>query len=71
VVAAVRWFALGAGVALTTLSFVRLVEEHDLALGAAPWWWLGLVGVAVTLLALGSPWPGRSRRRDDAPPPGP
>lgn len=65
-VAAIRWLALAAGVALTTVSFGLLVDEHDRAIGAAPWWWLGLVGVAITVLALGSPWSARVRRDDDA-----
>jgi hypothetical protein len=66
--AALRWVVLAGGVGLTTLSFVRLVEEHDRALGASPWWWLGLLGMVVTALALGSPWPVRSRGDDDASP---
>jgi hypothetical protein len=66
-VAAVRWVVLAAGVGLTTLSFVRLVEEHNRASGAAPWWWLGLVGVGITASALGSPWSARSRRDDASP----
>jgi hypothetical protein len=66
VVVVVRWLALAVGVAVSTLSFVRLVEEHDSAVGATPWWWLGLIGVAITVLALGSPW-SRRAGRDDAP----
>jgi hypothetical protein len=62
--AVVRWSMLAVGVGLTTLSFVRLVEERVRAAGATPWWWLGLIGVGVTALALGSPLSARSRRGD-------
>jgi hypothetical protein len=55
----VRWSVLMIGVALVAYCFVRLVEVHDRAALAAPWWWLGLIGVALTLLGLGSPWPAR------------
>jgi hypothetical protein len=65
-VSAIRWLVLAVGVGLTTASFGLLVDEHDRAVGATPWWWLGLVGVAVTVLALGSPWSARVRRDDDA-----
>jgi len=57
-----RWLTLAIGVGLTTLSFVRLVEVDDKIALAAPWWWLGLIGMAATLLALGAPWSARSRR---------
>jgi len=59
-----RWSLLAGGVVVTTLSFVNLVEEHDQAALASPWWWLGLIGSMVTVLALGRPWPSR-RRGDD------
>jgi hypothetical protein len=57
-----RWSSLALGVALTTFSFVRLVEVNNDFVFAAPWWWLGLIGVAVTLLALGAPRSARPRR---------
>lgn len=59
-----RWSVLAVGVALVTLSFVNLVEVHNQAALASPWWWLGLIGIAVTGLALGAPRP--PRRRGDA-----
>jgi hypothetical protein len=62
-----RWSALAIGVGLTTLSFVRLVEVHNQFVLADPWWWLGLIGVAATVLGLGAPWskprPGDDRAR--------
>ena len=59
-VAVVRWLLLAAGVTLTTVAFVHLVEVNDRIAHASPWWWVGLIGVAATMLALGSPWPRRS-----------
>ena len=59
-----RWSVLAVGVGLVTLSFVHLVEVHDQAALASPWWWLGLIGIAATGLALGAPRP--LRRRHDA-----
>ena len=56
-----RWSVLAVGVGLVTLSFVNLVEVHDQAALASPWWWVGLIGVAATGLALGAP---RSTGRD-------
>ena len=64
VVAVVRWSLLAVGIALTTLSFVHLVDVKNEAARAAPWWWVGLIGVAATLLALGVPWSSRSRQDD-------
>jgi hypothetical protein len=58
----VRGAILAIGVALTTFSFVRLVVVHDRVVLAAPWWWLGLIGVVATLLGLGAPWSARRRR---------
>ena len=54
-----RWSMLAVGVGLTTLSFVHLVDVHLRLAQAAPWWWVGLIGVAATLLALGTPWSSR------------
>jgi hypothetical protein len=59
---AARWSLLAIGVGLTTLSFVNLVEVHNRIAFAAPWWWLGLIGVAATGLGLGAPWSTRGRR---------
>jgi hypothetical protein len=59
---AARWLTLAIGVGLTTLSFVNLVEVHNQVVLAAPWWWLGLIGVAATGLGLGAPWSTRPRR---------
>ena len=58
VVAVARSSMLVAGVLLTTLSFVRMVEGDK-----APWWWIGLIGVTATVVGLGAPW---SARRPDA-----
>ncbi len=66
-VALARWTTVAVGIGLTTLSFVRLVEVHVRAADASPWWWLGLIGAAVTMLGLGPPWSARLGR-DDAPP---
>jgi Na+-transporting NADH:ubiquinone oxidoreductase subunit NqrB len=57
-----RWSVLAVGVALVALSFVNLVEVHNQAALASPWWWLGLIGIAATGLALGAPRPPRCRR---------
>jgi hypothetical protein len=61
-----RWVVLALGVSLTTYCFVRLVEVRNEAVFAAPWWWLGLIGITLTLLGLGAPW--ARRRADDASP---
>jgi hypothetical protein len=60
----VSWLLLVVGVALTALSFVRLVEVDNRAAQASPWWWIGLTGAAVTVLALGPPWSARAARDD-------
>ena len=62
VLVVVRWSMLGIGVGLTTYSFVHLVEVHAAARLAGPWWWIGLIGVAATVLALGAPWSARRGR---------
>ena len=65
-VAVIRWATLLVGVGLTTLSFVRLVEVHNRIVDAAPWWWLGLIGIASTVLGLGVPWSARAGRDADS-----
>ena len=62
VIVVARWSMLVIGVGLTTWSFVRLVEVQDKVGLAAPWWWIGLIGVAATLLGLGAPWSARRGR---------
>lgn len=62
--AVTRWSMLAIGVGLTTLTFVQLVEVHNEFALAAPWWWIGLIGIALTGLGLGAPW--STRRRGDA-----
>lgn len=62
-----RWFVLAVGVTLTTWSFVQLVEVHNQFAHASPWWWRGLIGVGLTVLALGLPW-SRRGPADAAPP---
>ncbi len=59
-----RWSVLAIGVGLVTLSFVNLIEVRNQVLLASPWWWLGLIGIAATGLALGAP--RLPRRRRDA-----
>ena len=68
--AAVRWIVALVGIGLTVLCLVRLVEVDNRAAQASPWWYLGLTGMALTLLALGSPWSARTAdddRHADAP----
>jgi len=65
VLVVVRWLAVAIGVGLTTFCFVRLVEVREEVGRAAPLWWIGLIGAAVTLLGLGVPWSTR-RGRDAA-----
>ena len=50
-----RWLLAIAGITCTVLSFVRLVEVNNRAAEASPWWYLGLSGVVLLALALGSP----------------
>ena len=54
-----RGILLAFGVVITTVAFVGLVETKLLLADAAPWWYLGLVGLAAMLIALGSPRNGR------------
>src|SRR5439155_15194040 len=58
-----RWFLALVGIAVTVTSFVRLVEVDNRAAEAWPWWFFGLIGATLTVLALGSP--GAHRRADD------
>ena len=70
--AVVRWIVALVGIGLTVLCLVRLVEVDNRATEASPWWYLGLTGMALTLLALGSPWSARTAADDeraDAPAP--
>jgi hypothetical protein len=48
---------LAGGVFLATFSFVQMATGNN-----EPWWRIGLVGVAVTVVGLGTPWSGRRRR---------
>lgn len=61
-----RWMAIAVGVGLATLSFAQLVEVRDRAADASPWWWLGLVGAAVTVIGLGLRMPSSAPSRRDA-----
>ena len=54
-----RALLLAFGLAVTTLSFVELVDVRLLVIDAAPWWYLGVIGLAAMLVALGSPWKDR------------
>jgi hypothetical protein len=62
----VRWLVVVMGVAVTTFSFVRLIEVNNRATQASPWWWLGLTGSALTVLALGAPWSARTGADDSS-----
>ena len=62
-----RWTAAFVGIGLTVLSLVRLIEVDNRAAQASPWWYVGLTGVALTLLALGSPWSSRTAADDPRP----
>lgn len=57
-----RWVLLVVGVVITVVGFVGLVDEDNRLKSAAPWWLVGLVGLSIVLLALGSP---GSRRATD------
>jgi ABC-type branched-subunit amino acid transport system permease subunit len=59
-----RWIGVGVGTALMVWSLVRLIDVGNRAAQAPPWWWLGLMGLVLTVSALGSPW---SRRTADRP----
>ena len=62
--AVVRWIVALVGIGLTVFCLVRLVEVDNRAAQASPWWYLGLTGMALTLLALGSPWSARTAADD-------
>ncbi len=51
----VRAALLVIGLATAVVAFIGLVDERLVVARAAPWWYVGLVGVAAVLLALGSP----------------
>lgn len=51
-----RWLLVAVGVALSTGGFVGLIDEHSRAVSAWPWWLIGLTGVVLVLIGLGSPW---------------
>jgi hypothetical protein len=63
----VRWLLLAVGVGLATLAFVHLVEVKKVTVHSEPWWWLGLIGVILTLLGLGSPRSSCSERAGGSP----
>jgi len=65
-----RWFLAIAGVALTVWSFVQLVEVSNRLTEVWPWWLVGITGVALTVLALGSPRPGWRAGGDGSTPAG-
>jgi hypothetical protein len=44
---------------------VHLVDVHAAIALSAPWWLIGLIGVATTLVALGAPRSARRPGRDD------
>jgi hypothetical protein len=51
-----RWSMLAGGVFLTTYSFVQMATGNN-----ERWWRIGLIGVAATVVGLGTPWSGRRR----------
>jgi Na+-transporting NADH:ubiquinone oxidoreductase subunit NqrB len=50
-----RGVLLVLGLVATTVAFVELVDVKLSLAHVAPWWYLGLIGIAAVLLALGSP----------------
>lgn len=56
---AARGTLLVVGLVLITRALVGLVDTHLAVSRAAPWWYLGVIGLVAVLLALGSPWSGR------------
>jgi uncharacterized membrane protein len=61
-----RWIVALVGVTLTVLSLVRLIEVDNRATEASPWWYLGLTGLVLVLVALGSPWSARNAADDQS-----
>jgi hypothetical protein len=53
---AARVALLVVGLAIMTVSFIALVDEHLVLTGAEPWSYLGAIGIVAVLVALGSPW---------------
>ncbi len=58
---------MAAGTVLIVVSLVQLIEVDNRAVQASPWWLLGLTGLGLTVLALGSPW-SPATAADDGPP---
>jgi hypothetical protein len=50
---------LVAGIVITAVAFLGLVDAQLVVVHAAPWWWVGLIGMVAVVLGLGSPWDGR------------
>ena len=62
--AAVAWSVtrgvlLALGLLVITVAFLGLVDVRLVLGDVAPWWYLGLIGLVMVLIALGSPWGGR------------
>jgi hypothetical protein len=55
-----RVTVLVVGLALMTRALVGLMDEHLDVARAAPWWYLGVIGLVAVALALGSPRTGRA-----------
>ena len=55
-----RWVLLLAGVGVSTVGFVGIAIAQDDGRGTWPWGWIGLVGLAGVVLALGAPWRDRT-----------
>jgi Na+-transporting NADH:ubiquinone oxidoreductase subunit NqrB len=50
-----RALLLALGLAALTIAFLGLVDVQLVLAHTAPWWYIGLGGVALVLVALGSP----------------
>ena len=51
----VRVVLLVGGLTAMAVAFIGLVDEQLAVVGAAPWSYVGVIGMVATLLALGSP----------------